>query len=162
MDEQIQRGKQWLENLLILMGIPTEIKIDKIESGVERINSCWLIIDETKLTLEQINFLIGKKGETIDSIQYLANALLNIDVEEDQHRLFTVELNNYRVHRQAELLAIAEEAAKKVRQTGEPEELKYLSSAERRQIHNLLEDYEDLQTESQGQEPNRRLIVRLG
>jgi spoIIIJ-associated protein len=161
MDEQIQHGKQWLEKLLDLMGIPVPINIGRMEEQENNLISCWLTIDETKLSSEQIELLIGKKGETIDSIQYLANAILNIGVAEDQHRLFTVELNGYRIRRQAELFAIAQKAAAKVRSTGMPEELKYLSSAERRQIHSLLQDAADLETESQGQEPNRRLIVRL-
>lgn len=161
MDEQIQHGKQWLEKLLELIGVPVTVNVGRMEERENKLISCWLTIDETQLSSEQIELLIGKKGETIDSIQYLANAILNIGVAEDQHRLFTVELNGYRIRRQAELFAIAQKAAAKVRQTGEPEELKYLSSAERRQIHSLLEDAQDLKTESQGQEPNRRLIVRL-
>jgi spoIIIJ-associated protein len=161
MDEQIQHGQQWLEKLLELMGIPIPVNVGRIEGLDNNLISCWLTIEETKLSSEQIDLLIGKKGETIDSIQYLANALLNIGVEEDQHRLFTVELNGYRIRRQAELFAIAQKVAAKVRLTGEPEELKYLSSAERRQIHSLLQDAQDLETESQGQEPNRRLVVRL-
>jgi spoIIIJ-associated protein len=161
MDQQIQRGQEWLEKLLYLMGIPAEVKIGRIEAEEDKVNSCWLTIDETKLNPEQIEVLIGKKGETIDSIQYLANALLNIGVEEGRQRSFTVELNGYRIRRQAELSAIAQQAAAKVRQTGKPEEIKYLSSAERRQIHSLLQEFGDLETESQGQEPDRRLIVRL-
>lgn len=161
MDEQIQRGRQWLETLLILMGIPAEIQIGRIEKDNNGIISCWLTIDETNLAQDKIEMLIGKKGETIDSIQYLVNALLNIGVDDQQHRSFTVELNGYRIRRQAELFALAQTAANKVRKTGLPEELKYLSSAERRQIHSILQEAVDLETESQGQEPDRRLVVRL-
>lgn len=161
MDEQIQHGREWLEKLLSLMGIPTEVQIGRIEEEENSVSSCWLTIDESKLSQDKIEMLIGKKGETIDSIQYLTNALLNIGVDEEKHRSFTVELNGYRIRRQAELFALAQTAANKVRQTRQPEELKYLSSAERRQIHSLLEDFEDLQTESQGQEPDRRLVIRL-
>ncbi len=161
MDQQIQQGQQWLEKLLNLIGIPAQVNIGRVEEEKDRENSCWLTIDETKLSQEEIETLIGKKGESIDSIQYLANALLNIGVEEEQKRRFTIELNGYRIRRQAELLTIAETAAARVRQTGQPEEIKHLSSAERRQIHSLLQESSDLQTESQGQEPDRRLIVRL-
>lgn len=160
MDEQIQMGKKWLENLLKLMGIPTQVIVGKKEEH-HGITSCWLIIDETRLNPYQIEMLIGKKGETIDSIQYLLNALLNIHLNDEDKCTFTVELNGYRLRRQAELFAVAQTAANKVRQTGIPEELKYLSSPERRQVHSFLEDFKDLHTESQGQEPDRRLIIRL-
>ena len=53
-----------------------------------------------------------------------------------------------------------EQVAQQVRQTGEEVEMKSLSSAERRQIHTFLKDAEDLETESRGQEPDRRLVVR--
>ena len=161
MDQQIQQGQEWLEKLLNLIGIPAQVKIGRVEEEEDNESSCWLTIDETKLSQEQIEILIGKKGESIDSIQYLANALLNIGLEEDRRRRFTIELNGYRIRRQAELFAMAQKAADKVRQTGKPEEIKHLSSAERRQIHSLLQESSDLETESQGQEPDRRLIVRL-
>ena len=157
-DQQSQRGKEWLEKLLQLIGIPAGVKIAKVEDE----QSDWLIIDETNLTPEQIEILIGqKKGEAIDAIQYLANTLLNIGIEEELQRSFTVELNGYRVRRQAQLRALAEKVAGQVRETGEKVEIKSLSSAERRQVHTFLKDSEDLETESRGQEPDRRLVVRL-
>ena len=157
-DQQSQRGKEWLEKLLQLIGIPAGVKIAKVEDE----QSDWLIIDETHLTPEQIEILIGqKKGEAIDAIQYLANTLLNIGIEEELQRSFTVELNGYRVRRQAQLRALAEKVAGQVRETGEKVEIKALSSAERRQVHTFLKDSEDLETESRGQEPDRRLVVRL-
>lgn len=161
MDEKIQQGKDWLENLLKLMNIPTTVQVGRIEQNQDNSTSCWLTIDETKITESQIEMLIGKKGETIDSIQYLLNTVLNIPTGDQKHCSFTVELNGYRIARQAELFALAQNTASRVRQTGLPEELTYLSSPERRQIHSFLEKSEDLETESKGQEPERRLIVRL-
>jgi spoIIIJ-associated protein len=161
MEQQTQRGQEWLETLLNLMGIPAQVQVGRIEKKQESITSCWLTIEETNLDQDKMEVLIGKKGETIDSIEYLVNALLNIGVEDGEHCRFTVELNGYRIRRQAELFALAQTAAHNVRQTGQPEELKYLSSAERRQIQSLLQDSEDLETESKGQEPDRRLIIRL-
>ncbi|MBL1211549.1 MAG: RNA-binding protein [Geminocystis sp. GBBB08] len=161
MDEQIQKGQKWLETLLKLMGIPANVNLNRIEQNGDQIISCWLTIDDSTLDFPTIETLIGKKGETIDSIQYLVNSLLNIGVDENSHRFFTVELNGYRLRRQAELMAIAQRAAEKVRVTGVPEEIRYLSSVERRQIHSILEKSGDLLTESQGNEPDRRLLVKL-
>jgi spoIIIJ-associated protein len=161
MDEQIQRGQKWLETLLQLMGVTATVTLGRIEENGDKILSSWLTIDESNLSSETIDALIGKKGETIDAIQYLANVLLNIDAEEEAQRFFTVELNGYRIRRQAELMAIAQRAADKVRVTGVPEEIRSLSSVERRQIHSFLEKSGDLSTESQGNEPDRRLVVKL-
>jgi spoIIIJ-associated protein len=160
-EQQTQRGKQWLETLLQLMGFPTRVKIGEGEPYEADPNACWLIIDETKLTPEQLEILLGQKGEALDAIQYLANTLLNLGLEPEEQRAFTVELNGYRLKRQAELLALAKEVAQQVRLTGQEVEMKSLSSAERRQIHTFLKDAEDLETESRGQEPDRRLVVRL-
>ncbi len=161
MDEQIQKGQKWLETLLKLMGVEATVDIGRVEQNGERILSSWLTIDEKSLNSKTIDSLLGKKGETIDAIQYLANVLLNINTDEETQRFFTVELNGYRIRRQAELMAIAQRAADKVRVTGVPEEIRSLSSVERRQIHSYLEKSGDLFTESQGNEPDRRLVVKL-
>ncbi|MGK7914077.1 MAG: protein jag [Prochloraceae cyanobacterium] len=161
-DRQIQRGKQWLEKLLSLMGMPAGVQMSQTEGDQELGEaSLWLTIDEANLAPQKIDILIGQKGEGIDAIQYLANTLLNLGTETEEQRSFTVELNGYRVRRQAELQALVEQVAQQVRQTGEEVEMKSLSSAERRQIHTFLKDAEDLETESRGQEPDRRLVVRL-
>lgn len=160
-EQQIQRGKEWLETLLKLMGLPTEVNIgeDKVDPLAQ--GTSWLLIDQTNLTREQIEILIGPKGEGIDAVQYLANTILNIEVEEEDQQAFTIELNGYRLKRQAELLAWANSVVEQVRQTGQEVEMTSLSSAERRQIHTFLKDADDLETESRGQEPDRRLVIRL-
>ncbi len=117
MEEQTQKGKKWLETLLYLMGIPAPVNVGRIEQDRNSLISCWLTIDENSLSHEKIDLLIGKKGETIDAIQYLANVLLNVDSPEGLHSFYTVELNGYRLRRQAELVAIAQKAATKVRLT---------------------------------------------
>lgn len=160
MEQQIERGKEWLEGLLQLMGLPAAVKVGNA-GGEADSRACWLIIDQTDLTAEQTKILIGDGGKGIDAIQYLANALINLGVEPEAQRAFTLELGGYRVRRQAQLKALAEQVVQQVRQTRQQVEIKSLSSAERRQIHTFLQDAEDLETESQGQEPDRRLVVRL-
>ncbi len=159
MDEsQIRRGQQWLEELLKLAGLSTPVTADleKIQSE----GSCWLMIDSASLSSEQIQRLIGPGGEVLDAVQYLANTTLNLGQPEDQQTAYTVELDQYRARRQEELQAMAEQAALRVRETGEEFEMAALSAAERRQVHTFLKVFEDLETFSQGREPNRRLVVR--
>jgi spoIIIJ-associated protein len=161
MEEQVQRGQEWLEQLLNFMGVPATVTIEESENIPTDSDSCWLTIEESNLTPEQIELLIGKQGESIDAIQYLANTLLNLTLESELQGSYTIELNKYRITRHQELLELAQQVAQKVRETRQEIEIPALSSAERRQIHNFLKDATDLETESRGQEPDRRLVVKL-
>ncbi|MBM0741923.1 RNA-binding protein [Phormidium sp. CLA17] len=154
-----QRGQQWLEELLQHAAIPTSIRSEKSPEFWE--DSCWLVIDEKPLALEQIQALIGAEGTVIDSLQYLANTILNLGQESGHQGAFTVDLAGYRLRRYSELQAIAEKAATEARETGTEVELKALSAAERRQVHTILKEHTDLETQSRGQEPDRRLVVSL-
>ena len=165
-DSLMQRGQQWLETLLQLTGVTANVKAElkttpvSVESDFQESDSYWLTIDETNLTPEQIQGLIGSQGQVLDAIQYLANAILNLNQIQDQQGSYTVELNGYRVFRQAEIQALAEQAAESARSSGQEIELKSLSSAERRQIHTFLQEFTDLETFSRGTEPHRHLVVR--
>jgi len=154
----VQQGKAWLEKLLELSGIPTSIQLD--EDKVQADGSYWLTINEASLTPDQIQALTGNDGHVLDAIQYLVNTTINLGQSREEQRAFTIELNGYRAQRQAELQAMAEEAAEQVRATGQEFEMPALSSAERRQVHNLMSTYEDLETYSRGKEPHRRLVVQ--
>lgn len=161
MENQVERGKEWLEKLLALMGVETSVVLEGLDKIVTDTESCWLGIESANLTPQQVNLLIGEKGKNIDAIQYLANIILNIDQESEVQGSYTIELDGYRVKRYQELVALADRAVEQVRNTGQETEIPDLSSAERRQIHALLTNSADLATESRGQEPNRRLVVRL-
>lgn len=158
---KMQRGQQWLEELLRLAALPATVTATPGPAGQEEADSYWLTIDETDLTPEQIDILIGPEGSVIDAIQYLANSTLNIGREEEEQASYTIDLHGYRVRRQAELREMAEAAADRARKTGKEIELKDLSAAERRQVHTFLKEWADLETYSRGQEPDRRLVVRL-
>ncbi|WP_414572408.1 protein jag [Nostoc sp. CCY 9925] len=161
----MQRSQQWLKTLLELSGISTEIHANLETAQPEDDDSpesdnYWLTIDETNLTPEQIQVLIGPDGSVLDAIQYLANSVLNLSQSQEGQASYTIELNGYRVKRQAEIRALAEAAADEVRFSGREVEIKSLSSAERRQVHTFLKDFGDLETFSRGKEPHRHLVVR--
>ncbi|MFN6517611.1 MAG: protein jag [Nostoc sp. CreGUA01] len=161
----MQRGQQWLKTLLELSGISTEIHANletaqPQDSDSPESDNYWLTIDETNLTPEQIQVLIGADGSVLDAIQYLANSVLNLSQSHEGQASYTIELNGYRVKREAEIRALAEAAADEVRFSGREVEIKSLSSAERRQIHTFLKDFGDLETFSRGKEPHRHLVVR--
>ncbi len=160
---QIEIAKEWLEELLKLGEIPAAVTPKQQE------DSYWLTIDDSNLTAEQISILIGKDGLVIDAIQYLANTILNISKEKEQEQeqeleeqaAYTIEINDYRYRRIQELQLMADYAANQVRLTKLEYEIPSLSSAERRQVHTILKEHEDLETYSRGQEPDRRLVVKI-
>ena len=158
MESQIILGKEWLQQLLDLMGIAAEVETEGFETTSDS-DSSWLNIDGSSITSEQKQRLIGNKGESIDAVQYLANTILNLDRDPEAQSSFVIELDGYRVKRHRELTELTQQAIDKARTTGREVEIPGLSSAERKEIHSLLQDVEDLATESRGQEPNRRLVV---
>jgi spoIIIJ-associated protein len=81
-------------------------------------------------------------------------------LEPEAQSAFTVEFKGYRQQREKELRVLAEKTAWQVLETGEVAELKSLSGAERRQVHQFLKQYEGLESWSRGQEPDRRLVVQ--
>ena len=162
LDQRLDRGKQWLEQLLNLSGIATTIDTQQPE-GASATNY-WLTIAQDSLTPAEIELLIGSEGATIDAIQYLANASLNLHQEADLQAGYTIELDGYRQRRAIALKAIADDAATSVRANGTEVVLQPMSSAERRQMHTFFDSdpsYSDLSTYSRGQEPDRRLVVKL-
>lgn len=156
-----ERGQQWLENFLSLSKLPAQVQLTQTDDPQADKPSYWLTIDQANLTPQQIQILIGPDGGVLDAIQYLANTILNLSREDEEQAAYTIELDGYRLRRQEELRALAAHAAQTVRETGQEFEMKSLSSAERRQVHTFLKECEDLETQSRGQEPDRRLVVRL-
>ncbi|MFO0147591.1 MAG: protein jag, partial [Microcystis sp.] len=152
-EQNSEKAKQWLEKLLKLMAMPADVQIGVQELGTGP-SSCWLIIDSSQLSPQQVELLLANKGEGLDAIQSLANTILNIGVESAEHQFYIVEINGYRQQRQSELFDWVNQAATQVRQTGQEIELKALSSAERRQIHAFFQEENDLTTESRGVEPD--------
>ena len=161
-EQKLARGKQWLEQLLSLSGISAAVSIEQ-PAGSNEIDH-WLTIDPQPLTPIQLTNLVGTDGMTIDAIQYLANTSLNLHQEQDLQAGYIIELDGYRHRKAIELKAIADDAVSRVRETGAEVVLKPMSSAERRQLHTFFDSdptYQDLSTYSRGQEPDRRLVVKL-
>lgn len=158
-DNDGERGRTWLERLLKLTGLSSNVTVDL--SKLDSEGSCWLTISSDSLSQHQIDSLIGDRGKALDAMQYLANTTLNLSCEKDEQHAYTIELNGYRIQRQAALQHLSEQAAEHVRATGEEYEIKALSSAERRQVHTIFQYWDDLETESRGREPDRHLVVKL-
>jgi len=168
--EDTSASANWLQELLSCMGYQTSVDIRIAEASPEQINAnsknYWLEINADSLQPDQIQRLIGQNAIVIDSLQYIANACLNNHVSSElshpqNYNFYTVELNGYRSKRLTDLQSLAETAVQQVREVQNEFVIKQLSSADRRYIHQFLEGFPDVETQSQGREPNRHLIVKL-
>jgi spoIIIJ-associated protein len=130
------------------------------EIGVE----CSIEIAETEEELlvtcsgQELGMLIGRHGQTIDAVQYLANAIL-FRARDDRKRV-VVDAAGYRARRQSTLDAIALRAAERAAATGERVELESMTAVERRIVHERLKDDPEVETVSEGTEPNRFVVIQ--
>jgi spoIIIJ-associated protein len=103
-----------------------------------------------------LGLLIGKHGQTIDAVQYLANAIARAGGEE---HAVVVDAAGYRARRTASLDAAARRAARRAATRGSPVELEPMTAVERKIVHELLKDDPEVETQSEGSEPNRYVVV---
>ena len=111
------------------------------------------------LSGEEMGVLIGKRGQTLDSLQYLVSLVVNKEVE-DYVRV-KVDTENYRQRRKETLENLAKNIAYKVKRTKRPVSLEPMNPYERRIIHSALQNDKYVTTYSEGDEPFRRVVVTL-
>jgi spoIIIJ-associated protein len=111
-------------------------------------------------TGRDLGVLIGRHGQTIDAIQYLANAVLYRALDEEAGRKHVlVDAAGYRARRQATLDALAVRSAERAAAMGERVELEPMTAVERKIVHERLKDDPEVETVSEGTEPNRYVVI---
>ena len=121
--------------------------------------------DESDWTLDivlsgdEMGVLIGKRGQTLDSLQYLVSLVVNKDI--DSYVRVKVDTENYRQRRKDTLENLAKNIAYKVKRTKRPVSLEPMNPYERRIIHSALQGDKYVTTHSEGEEPFRRVVVTL-
>ena len=111
------------------------------------------------LTGEDLGFLIGRRGETLDAIQHLANYAVNRSV--DGHVRINVDAEDYRLKREESLRRYARKKAQQVLKARRRTTLEPMNAYERHVIHAALQDMENITTHSTGTEPNRRVVIEF-
>ncbi|HET6684147.1 MAG TPA: RNA-binding cell elongation regulator Jag/EloR [Gaiella sp.] len=116
--------------------------------------------DEVKATVSgsDLGVLIGRHGQMIDSLQYLANAMAHRAVGEERRRI-VIDAAGYRARRTATLESLARRTAEQASATDRRVELEPMSAVERRIVHEVLKDDPEVTTASEGTEPNRYVVV---
>ena len=114
---------------------------------------------DVDLSGDEMGVLIGKRGQTLDSLQYLVSLVVNKDVE--GYIRVKVDTENYRERRKETLENLAKNIAYKVKRTKRPVSLEPMNPYERRIIHSALQNDRYVTTHSEGEEPFRRVVVTL-
>lgn len=148
-NNQPEEAKVFLGNLLKAMDVLAEIKI-KEEKNSLRIN----------LIGPNMGVIIGHRGETLDSIQYLVNLAVNKGNDGDHIRVI-LDTENYRSKREETLKRLANRLARKVKKTRKSVKLEPMNPYERRIIHSSLQTDRGIVTYSEGDEPYRRVVIDL-
>ncbi len=123
-----------------------------------RFNAQENILD-VELSGDEMGVLIGKRGQTLDSLQYLISLVVNRDTDDYIH--VKVDTENYRERRKATLENLAKNISFKVRKTRQSVALEPMNPYERRIIHSALQNDRYVTTHSEGDEPFRRVVVTL-
>jgi spoIIIJ-associated protein len=133
----------------IVDGIGVNAQVD-VDEGDETITvSC---------TGPDLGMLIGRHGQTIDAIQYLANAAMYRG-HSDERKEVVVDAAGYRARRRASLEALAVRSAERALAQGEPVELEPMTAVERKLVHLRLKELDGVETTSEGTEPNRFVVI---
>jgi spoIIIJ-associated protein len=141
------RLRELVERITTALGAPVAISIREDDEALV-----------ATLTGPDLGLVIGKHGQTIDAIQYLANAIVWRGQEDRKSVL--VDAAGYRERRRASLEQLADRAAGEARASGKEIALEPMSSVERKIIHLYLQEREDVETASEGNEPNRYVVVK--
>ena len=110
---------------------------------------------------QDMGVLIGKRGQTLDSLQYLVSLVVNKNREDDGHIRVKLDTENYRERRKDTLETLAKNIAYKVKRTRRPVALEPMNPYERRIIHSSLQNDKFVTTRSEGEEPFRHVVIFL-
>ena len=149
-NDTVDNIREFLENVFSAMNMEVTIDIKKAEDDK---------VYEVELSGKEMGLLIGKRGQTLDSLQYLTNLAVN------KHSVgyikVTLDTEDYRQRRKDPLENLAKNIAYKVKRTTRPVSLEPMNPFERRVIHSALQGDRYVETHSEGEEPFRHVVVTL-
>ena len=146
--EKIDKLKSTLDEILSFMSINPAVAIEEAD-----VNSYTI-----KIEGENLNFLIGYRGESLESLQNLLNLIMYKQLN-DWMRV-VVDINGYRTQKQEKIEQIAKGFIDRVRFLAKDVEMPPMSPSERRLVHVFLQEYDDVTSESVGIGQNRRVVLK--
>lgn len=147
--QTIEAVEDFLKNTMKAMDMEVELKTETDQDGA-------LCVD---MSGEHMGILIGKRGQTLDSLQYLANRVAN--KHQEGYVRVKLDTENYRARREETLRHLAKNIAHKVKRNRRPVALEPMNPYERRIIHSALQSDPYVMTHSEGEEPFRKVVITL-
>lgn len=146
--DAIRQGRAFLEEVLATMGLDIEVE-EQTQDG----NPVFIIKGSG------LGLIIGRRGQTLDSLQYLVNVVANRHA--DKRVRIVLDAENYREKRKETLGQLADRMASQVARTRKPVRLEPMNPAERKVIHSRLQKHPKVETFSEGTEPYRRVVITI-
>ena len=147
--QTIEAVEDFLKNTMKAMDMEVELETEIDQDGA-------LCVD---MSGEHMGILIGKRGQTLDSLQYLANRVAN--KHQEGYVRVKLDTENYRARREEALRHLAKNIAHKVKRNRRPVALEPMNPYERRIIHSALQSDPYVMTHSEGEEPFRKVVITL-
>lgn len=146
--EVLEFSKNYIKDIAKGMGL------DDIQLETQRTEQ------HLKITMhsENSSILIGKNGRTLSSLQTLLRSAISNKIEMKVNIVLDVE--NYKIRQEKNIERLAKKLAKEVLKTKEPITMDSMNSYERRVVHNVLGNFKGITTESEGEEPNRKVVIK--
>jgi len=150
-NDPFQLADEFMSRILFEMGLSgiTDIKKEKD----------ILFVDIKGVNPKEMGIVIGRRGSTLDAIQYLLSLVVNKDM--DNYLRVVLDINEYRKKREATLERLAYKMAKKAQKNKRVVKLEPMNPYERRIIHAALQNVDYITTHSEGDEPYRRVVIKL-
>ena len=150
-DPQSDEGKvqAFLQELTRLMGLEISVHVHTDEEGNIRVS----------MRGDTLGILIGRRGETLDALQYLTS--LHINRGRQEYTRVTLDSEGYRAKREDALVRLANRMANRAQRTGRKVSLEPMNPYERRILHSALQGHEGISTHSEGEEPNRHVVITV-
>lgn len=148
-DASLEKARTFLADLTRLMGVEVSINAHRDDEGNVRVDMFG----------DTLGILIGRRGETLDALQYLTSLYVNRD-QEDYTRV-TLDTENYRAKREEALRRLANRMANRAVKTGRKVVMEPMNPYERRILHSALQQNDAVTTHSEGEEPNRHVVITL-
>ena len=142
-------AQDFLQELTRLMGVEVSVHVATDEEGNVRVN----------MEGDSQGILIGRRGETLDALQYLTS--LKVNKGRADYTRVTLDTEGYRARREEALVRLANRMANRAVKTGRRVSIEPMNPYERRILHSALQDHPDVTTHSEGEEPNRHVVITV-
>ena len=141
------KAQQFLQEVTKLMGVEVSVAVSTDEEGNVKVD----------MEGDTLGILIGRRGETLDALQYLTS--LQVNRGQSEYTRVTLDTEHYRAKREEALIRLANRMANRAQKTGRRVSMEPMNPYERRILHSALQENEAVTTHSEGEEPNRHVVI---